>query len=613
MTGPGGFEGEDKLKELCGFDDTLDAIFCGTMGLNAKWLLEKLNVPAESSIPIVIACHHPVRCWSSSSSKRRVAKAVPGHPGSVLIFPPFADAPDRVSEFEQRHPGRAPSGLLGCVHAKLLVFYRADRLRVVVSTANLNRGQWASTRNHLWVADFPARPAGGTDALDALLASGGAPGGASGFGAQLAAYLSALLHQCAPTEADALLVTRLAEYDFSSADEARIHLVASLPGVYPMALPTAAPGARGTMRCPLAGCDHHRPAAEAVHELLGALRGRADAEGYVSLELLPMPRNAFDCNALGVTLPASTVDLAPLLRQHCPPASFTSDGGLLVGFLPRHIATWASALLRQLGVRFGVRVRPALLFSSQMRVGMEALLLDVFVPSAVPSALDQRPPVGSGWHTPSSERSVGSRALAPGVHVPLVHLLARMQRHLGLCRLRELLRPHAWPTERPKHHHYVSSSVGNLFNRDGQRFVASFVAATKGQRRCAAEPEAEESQDEDGGAWAPLYRTSLRGAPYVLFPSVATLSAVCKQAARRARYRRDDSGELVVGGRVRLVGLVKRPELNGCCGIILPPDDLVGSDPLVGSAAAGRVHVRLDRGREPRLLLLASAGPLMAL
>eukprot|EP00966_Prymnesium_polylepis_P094244 2181527-Prymnesium_polylepis.4 len=212
LTGPGGFPGEDRLRSLAGDTSTLDGLVLATMGCNAAWVLQALGLPS-STIPILIACHHPVHCWSGAASKRRAGpeeRPVPGHAGASLIFPPFVDAPTKRREYEQlNNPNLAPRGLLGCVHAKLLLFFRADSLRVVVSTANLTRRQWVDTRNHLWSCEFPRRAY--SPAAASLLGDG--------FGAELAAFLSSMLAKCEPLREEAALLTRLAHYDYSRAAE----------------------------------------------------------------------------------------------------------------------------------------------------------------------------------------------------------------------------------------------------------------------------------------------------------------------------------------------------------------------------------------------------------
>ena len=68
MTGPGGMPGAKRLRELGGTPETITGIICTTMGLNASWLLQALGLPENDetlpTLPILIAAHHPERCWS---------------------------------------------------------------------------------------------------------------------------------------------------------------------------------------------------------------------------------------------------------------------------------------------------------------------------------------------------------------------------------------------------------------------------------------------------------------------------------------------------------------------------------------------------------------------
>jgi len=106
----------------------------------------------------------------------------------------------------------------------LLLFFRANSLRVVVATANLTKGGWCGTRNHLWQQDFPVRAATAADAdaadataadadnADAADADAGAwrrlmPDG--GFASELACLVASLLARCDPAPEEAALVARL--------------------------------------------------------------------------------------------------------------------------------------------------------------------------------------------------------------------------------------------------------------------------------------------------------------------------------------------------------------------------------------------------------------------
>ena len=581
LTGPGGFGGEKRLKELCGDPQTLTGIFVATMGLNASWLLQALGLPPETSIPIIIACHHPERCWSGHPERRRVEGAVRGHSGSILIFPPFANAPGKADSFTAHRTGQAPRGLLGCVHAKMLIFYRTDRVTVVISTANMTRGQWVHTRNHLWSATFPARP---------LAAPTSLLGGSDEctFGSDLAMYVSANLAGCSPSPSDATLVARLAGYDFTESSRQHVHIVTSIPSIVPLRLATTPPGACATFRSALAGADHHRPSAPIIRAILRLMSEVAvDDDGCTQLALVPLPHNSYDPNAIGVRLPPAVyARLSATVAAHATECAIGHDG--LIGYLPRLTAAWIAPLRRTYGLRFTVRADPRHLFSNSTRIGMGTLLIDVHQSAATFSSTSAAM-VDAMTAAEAGSASAGGGGVAP--EVALVTLLARVERPLGLQRLRQLLRPHAWPPAKErKAFFYASSSVGNLFTAVGKRFLQGFVLATSGGAGGevdGAKVDAE-SADDDESHWVRMKAASTLLSddrlPQLVFPTVDEVKRVCEHAICRAAYL-DAAGNPMVHGRVRLHSLTSKPALNGRTGTI------------TGVRIDGRVCVRLDRCR----------------
>ena len=349
LFGPGGEDGSALLGELAG--DSVEAIFACTMGLNATAILEMIGV--RDDIFAVIACQHPERCWHGDPTERRCPRSaadvppVERYPNVRLLFPPFCDAPERLQSYENRHAGQAPRGLIGCVHPKLLVFFRQESVSVVVATANLTKGGWTGTRNHLWHQDFPARANADWRGL--------LPDGS--FCSELACMMASLMARCAPTAEEAELISRLSRYDFSGA--AHTHLVCSVPGLHPLHPPPPPAGTVATVRCALAGAAHaararrnpappQQPLAAATCcaagdsalqlQRLQRLRDTADAAGQVRLELRPLVANRYDPNAIGVHAPGDS----------------SWDGRL--GFLPREVAAWVAPLLRCGVLSFEARV-----------------------------------------------------------------------------------------------------------------------------------------------------------------------------------------------------------------------------------------------------------------
>ena len=84
LIGPGGRDGEALLGSLAGED--CDGILACTMSLHGEWLLRTLKVRPTTCA--VIACHHPVRCWSGVVADRSAVGAVTVFPNASLAFPP---------------------------------------------------------------------------------------------------------------------------------------------------------------------------------------------------------------------------------------------------------------------------------------------------------------------------------------------------------------------------------------------------------------------------------------------------------------------------------------------------------------------------------------------
>ena len=47
--------------------------------------------------------------------------------------------------------------LLSCMHPKLWLLFFTDRLRIVISSANLSVDEWQFSTEQIWIQDFPKR------------------------------------------------------------------------------------------------------------------------------------------------------------------------------------------------------------------------------------------------------------------------------------------------------------------------------------------------------------------------------------------------------------------------------------------------------------------------
>jgi len=123
-----------------------DSVFLCTMGCSERWALDKI-VPGTGmhGSRVTIASHHD-NCWRNTAKDH--SSNIPGYPNCKLIHPYMP----RCS------PKLATTGL-GLQHGKLILVFRETNLRVIVSSANLNRGNWTQHTNMSWWQDFPRRTA----------------------------------------------------------------------------------------------------------------------------------------------------------------------------------------------------------------------------------------------------------------------------------------------------------------------------------------------------------------------------------------------------------------------------------------------------------------------
>lgn len=118
------------LPELFQPVDSLTRVFVATFTYDISWFLSCCRLPGH--LPITVACHNAERCWSARQDSRTSAPYL-NYPNLLLVFPPFPE----VIAFgkDRKRQGVA------CHHPKMMVLQRADRIRVVVTSANLNSKQ----------------------------------------------------------------------------------------------------------------------------------------------------------------------------------------------------------------------------------------------------------------------------------------------------------------------------------------------------------------------------------------------------------------------------------------------------------------------------------------
>ncbi|KAJ8478712.1 hypothetical protein OPV22_022439 [Ensete ventricosum] len=191
------------LPELFHPVKTLLRVFIGTFPCDVTWFLSCCRLP--NHLPITIACHNSVRCWS--------AAPYINYPYLLLVYTPF---PDVISFGKDRKKKG-----VACHHLKIIVLQRDESLRVIVTSADLVPKQWDYLTNTVWWQDVPRRT---TPDYSAFF--GSIEDLKSGFAAQLAGFVASLIVDV-PSQAH--WVNELAKYDFG---QAAYHLVASLPEVH---------------------------------------------------------------------------------------------------------------------------------------------------------------------------------------------------------------------------------------------------------------------------------------------------------------------------------------------------------------------------------------------
>lgn len=123
-----------------------DCVFLTTMSCDSNWVLDRLKPGDGAGGARVTIVAHSDACWSTEA--KRHTQDIPGFDNCRLIFPYMPRCSQRIAD----------SGL-GLQHGKLVLVFREDYVRVVVSSANLTAGNWTQHTNVVWWQDFPIQEA----------------------------------------------------------------------------------------------------------------------------------------------------------------------------------------------------------------------------------------------------------------------------------------------------------------------------------------------------------------------------------------------------------------------------------------------------------------------
>ena len=184
---------------------------------DVHWLKEELGL--SSGCHVTIAAHpwdrFPEQLWNDL---QEVFQSVILHfPGSAHLS---RSSDGGVHSLDDVH---APNPTQCSVHAKVILLDSSDRLRVVITSANLLRRFWRENNEALWVKDFQRRE---IPELSSLLVPG--------FGQTLAHFLANSLEGVGGIGGIGGIggswLRRLASFDL---DAPNVKLVASLPGLHP--------------------------------------------------------------------------------------------------------------------------------------------------------------------------------------------------------------------------------------------------------------------------------------------------------------------------------------------------------------------------------------------
>ncbi|CAE7839136.1 Tdp1 [Symbiodinium sp. CCMP2592] len=231
---------------------------------DVEWLQKQLNLGRDTPVTL---CGHP---WPARDRLWGELQAV--FEDVVLHFPgsPHLSGHSNTADVRIPEANMEPvegGGYSECsVHSKLMLLEFEDRLRVVISSANLLPRFWQMNNEVVWAKDFPRLQHEGLH-VSALLNVGT-------FGQTLSHCLAELL-KGAPGHRRMQWLSTLSHFDL----ECNVHLIMSRPGIYEKARPLS-PTQIG-LRLSLMEESLEIMRSEETESLLSAARGEFTGEAWL--------------------------------------------------------------------------------------------------------------------------------------------------------------------------------------------------------------------------------------------------------------------------------------------------------------------------------------------
>ncbi|PKI74952.1 hypothetical protein CRG98_004724 [Punica granatum] len=258
----------------------------------------------------------------------------------IKWFPPF---PESIAFGNDRKKQG-----IACHHPKLFVLQREDRIRVIITSANLVAKQWISITNTVWWQDFPQRSPDYMSLFTRIINEGRSNQASNcDFAAQLAGFIASLVID---DPCQAHWITELMKYDFQGASG---YLIASVPGIHSYGLQRELATTTFSMDDQDTSCSWSLKLLTRVEASVVGLgyffRTASDSNGAALKKLAAFLSNS-RVNASGL--------LEIVLRRNTNVAADPNAVSVLVrdpnhsnvgdciqfGFLPRTVAKWVSPL-----------------------------------------------------------------------------------------------------------------------------------------------------------------------------------------------------------------------------------------------------------------------------